>query len=322
MLVYVRKITMRTLRQNLVDMCENPIYIVDTLHPYVLSSEFRRKGAKRYQIIAPDVYRLMRSAGAPDGAFILAPCNKCDSCRAVRRAQWVTRAILEARLHESNLFVTLTYDDDHLHDDKLCYRDFQLFMKRLRKALPEQKIRFLVCGEYGKLNGRPHWHVIFFNLTLDDLAYVCKRRKSVFYDSKLLRDVWQNGFVSITKFNPYTACYVTKYACKDGTLQRQSNRPGLAHGFLEAHGYKNLPSDVPVAYVRYFMRVLKSQNESEWLSFRRYQAKMAKSRAMLQGAPSAPEGRGSPLSRLRRCLDYQPCHPDLTSHGLIFTSDY
>lgn len=43
----------------------------------------------------------------------------------------------EAQLHQENCFITLTYNDEHLpKDQSLVYRDFQLFMKRLRKAHP------------------------------------------------------------------------------------------------------------------------------------------------------------------------------------------
>ena len=68
----------------------------------------------------------------------------------------------EASLYSVNSFVTLTYDDEHLPGDQcLDHRDFQLFMKRLRKRFPS---RFFMCGEYGGLNGRPHYHSILFGV--------------------------------------------------------------------------------------------------------------------------------------------------------------
>lgn len=64
------------------------------------------------------------------------PCGKCDGCRKDRARGWAARMMHEASMHGSNLFLTLTYDDDHLpHDMSVNLRDFQLFMKRLRKAL-------------------------------------------------------------------------------------------------------------------------------------------------------------------------------------------
>ena len=51
----------------------------------------------------------------------------------------------ERQMHEEASFVTLTYSDECVpRDFSLRYRDFQLFMKRLRKAYPEREIRFYV----------------------------------------------------------------------------------------------------------------------------------------------------------------------------------
>lgn len=46
----------------------------------------------------------------------------------------------------------------------LRYRDVQLFIKRLRKRLRNEKIRVFVCGEYGPVHFRPHYHLmLWFN---------------------------------------------------------------------------------------------------------------------------------------------------------------
>ena len=39
------------------------------------------------------------------------------------------------KTHENNIFLTLTYDNDHLTSNKLVYLDFQLFMKSLREKV-------------------------------------------------------------------------------------------------------------------------------------------------------------------------------------------
>ena len=76
-------------------------------------------------------------------------CGSCLGCRLDRSRMWATRIVHEASLHDDqhgNSFITLTYDDDHLPDDEgLKKSDFQRFMKRLRKAMP-QRIRYLMCG--------------------------------------------------------------------------------------------------------------------------------------------------------------------------------
>jgi len=61
-------------------------------------------------------------------------CGRCIGCKIDRSRQWGVRCVHESQMHESNVFVTLTYNDENMPIDcSLCYRDFQLFMKRLRR---------------------------------------------------------------------------------------------------------------------------------------------------------------------------------------------
>lgn len=60
------------------------------------------------------------------------------------------------------IFLTLTYDDKHLPEDgELHYDHVQTFLKNLRR-LCLSRLRFFVCGEYGDLFDRCHWHMILF----------------------------------------------------------------------------------------------------------------------------------------------------------------
>jgi hypothetical protein len=69
--------------------------------------------------------------------------------------------------HERNVFLTLTYDDEHLPIGGSLYkRDLQNFFKRLRKNLKGRKIKYYACGEYGETTFRPHYHAIIFGLGL------------------------------------------------------------------------------------------------------------------------------------------------------------
>ena len=114
------------------------------------------------------------------------PCGYCDGCRIDRSREWANRCMLELQYHDSAYFITLTYNDDHVpvsyyadpetgeaqESLTLCKRDWQLFMKRLRKAFPDDQIRFYACGEYGSQTFRPHYHAIVFGLHLHDLVPV------------------------------------------------------------------------------------------------------------------------------------------------------
>lgn len=164
------------------------------------------------------------------------PCGQCIGCRLEKSRQWAVRCVHESHMHSDSCFVTLTYDDVHLSRDRsLNYRDFQLFMKRLRKhflysnkvsgsdsrtalssgRVPEKCIRFYMCGEYGEQFSRPHFHACLFGVFFPDRV-VFKRLASgsVLYTSKLLESLWPYGFSSIGDVTFESAAYVARYVLK------------------------------------------------------------------------------------------------------------
>lgn len=121
----------------------------------------------------------------------------------------------EAALHPENCFVTLTYNQQSVPQDYgLDLRHLQLFMKRLRKSLP-QKIRFFACGEYGELNGRPHYHAILFNYAPADRVLIeTSASGEPVYRSAALESVWQLGNTSTQDVTHRSCAYVARYCTK------------------------------------------------------------------------------------------------------------
>lgn len=155
-----------------------------------------------------------------DHREIKIPCGQCIGCRIRRREEWALRCYCESKMHKSNLFVTLTYDDAHMPcDGSLNYRHYQLFMKRMRKEFGS--FRFFMCGEYGENTGRPHYHALFFGLDLDD-----KRKcNSVYsrddiYESEKLNALWGKGGCRIGEVTYASARYCAAYAVKKVTGER------------------------------------------------------------------------------------------------------
>jgi len=148
------------------------------------------------------------------------PCGQCVGCRLERSRQWAMRCLHEAKLHENNCFITLTYNDDHLPNDRsLHYRDFQLFMKKLRKKFGS-KIRFYMCGEYGEKFDRPHFHACIFGFDFSDRKYWKQTGSgSKLYRSEELEKLWKYGFSSIGDVNFESAAYVARYIMKKVTGQ-------------------------------------------------------------------------------------------------------
>ena len=147
------------------------------------------------------------------------PCRQCTGCRSEYSRQWAMRNVHEAQLHDRNVFITLTYDDEHLPKNGTLVKDhFRLFIKSLRKPhkklgwTPPKKIRFYMCGEYGEKFGRPHYHAILFNTYFPDSTPI--QGKPNLFDSNILRQIWGKGHVSIGAVTFESAAYVSAYVQK------------------------------------------------------------------------------------------------------------
>ena len=192
------------------------------------------------------------------------PCGRCIGCRLEKARGWAIRMVHEAKCHKQNWFVTLTYDQDHVHKTSsglptLQPRDFTLFMKRLRKCLGPG-IRYYQCGEYGEQTLRPHHHAILFNCPLSDLTPLRKtnaNQNATLYKSARLAKLWQNGNISVGQVNFETAAYVASYVTKKITgptsaayyngrtpeYSTMSRRPGIGATFLHHFDTDVYPAD-------------------------------------------------------------------------------
>jgi hypothetical protein len=175
----------------------------------------------------------------------------------------------EARFHDQIMYITLTYDNEHIEHTNLetgeitpdlSKRDAQLFLKRLRKQIEKtyhKKIRYYLCGEYGGQTGRPHYHAILFGIGLT--AQVCNpfSTERIQYKDpqiskanvelkKIVQEAWDNGRVDFDDRRAgQKACeYVAKYIQKFDTRSiPESWQPefslfskGLGRKWIEKYG--------------------------------------------------------------------------------------
>ncbi len=143
------------------------------------------------------------------------PCGQCVGCRLERSRQWAIRIMHEASLGDENCFVTLTYDDVNLPPGgSLDRAAFPKFMKRLRKRFDDKRIRYFHCGEYGDLNGRPHYHACLFGIDFDDRVLWAERKGHPVYRSPSLEKAWKFGASEIGSLTFESAGYVARYVMK------------------------------------------------------------------------------------------------------------
>lgn len=166
-------------------------------------------------------------------------------CRITRRRIWAHRIMLESVLHEHNAFVTLTYrDEDEPPNRSLRPKDLQDFLKRLRKSLEPDRIRFYAVGEYGDVTQRPHYHAAIFGMPtcryLKSRSDKIHTGRSCCFTCDLVRDTWGKGHVYLGTLENDSAHYIAQYVTKKLTSKsdprlhgrhpefaRMSNRPGV-----------------------------------------------------------------------------------------------
>lgn len=165
--------------------------------------------------------------GAKNGKFALLPCGRCKYCRKQTAAMWAARLELEAESYKDVIFVTMTYDDEHLKYGSFEYEpgkevqaptvnkeDAQKFIKRLRKELGKDKIKYFLAAEYGEKTQRPHYHAIIFGLTPKDAKFQKNQNGHKYFTSEWLTKKWGQGFVNFSSCEPGAYGYVSQYVNK------------------------------------------------------------------------------------------------------------
>ena len=142
-------------------------------------------------------------------------CGQCIGCRLERARQWGVRGVHEAKSHDVNSYLTLTYSDECLPADySLQPKDMQDFWKRLRQRIVPRKIKYMMCGEYGDALARPHYHACLFGYRPDDLQFWQKSKGHDLFRSPFLEKVWKNGMVFVGDVTFESASYVGGYILK------------------------------------------------------------------------------------------------------------
>ncbi|MCM1356617.1 MAG: hypothetical protein NC212_09475 [Staphylococcus sp.] len=146
--------------------------------------------------------------------FMAVPCGKCLECIESKRSAIRVRMYLEQMSHEvPPIFVTLTYNNEHLPSDGVSKTDVKRFLNRLHlylgRAGRSTYFRHVFFSEYGHKNGRAHYHGVLFGLDLKDT-----------YDDRMeffnvLEKAWGKGFVRYDIIHSRAFQYVSKYVGKD-----------------------------------------------------------------------------------------------------------
>lgn len=189
----------------------------------------------------------------------LVPCGTCPECRLAAQHSLFVRSYQEwKRCVLSNgtvLFVTFTYDDDHVHtlsevlpryeskysfwnestvalynrllgsdlSNVLCFDHYDIrkfvtaLQRRFERAGVTRKFGYLFTSEFGETSTeRPHYHALLY-FTADQMAFLGRFDKQIL---ATLHSVWMNGFCSASSqglrvSDERAINYVTKYVDKN-----------------------------------------------------------------------------------------------------------
>ena len=221
--------------------CTNPIYaIVRYIDPVS-----HKKNIKILPKRVDEYSRHVLEEKYGKDKVLALPCGKCLSCRLNHAKEWAVRCVLEAKSYTDNYFLTLTYDEEHIGDNKLNRRDLQLFIKLLRKYIPE--MRYFACGEYGTSTHRKHYHLILFNCPIEDLLLLGHTGQGAYFDSKFIKSIWKKGNILLTEFSYSTASYIARYTTKKimkddkDEFITMSLKPGIGYKYF-VDNFKNIYS--------------------------------------------------------------------------------
>lgn len=136
-------------------------------------------------------------------------CGKCINCIKREKKQKAYRTMVELKKYKYKYFITLTYDNENLiiKDKKMVLNknDLQKYIRAVRdkaRKITNKKaeIKYIACGEYGKLKGRPHYHIVLGS------------NKSLY---NILNEKWKKGKIDIqTNITNASVFYVAGYTSK------------------------------------------------------------------------------------------------------------
>lgn len=182
------------------------------------TKEIKSKNITEYifNIDALTAYDFKRRAGRKRRDFEeLTSIEKAESMQR-RKAYYLDKRFDIKRLIDCNFdnkstFLTLTFKEN-LQDIETANREFTLFIKRLKRYLKNQPLKYIATWELQQ-RGAIHYHLVLFS--------------APYIDNKKLGELWGNGFIKVNKIketvkNEAVGVYITKYFVKD--LEKKANQ--------------------------------------------------------------------------------------------------
>lgn len=170
------------------------------------------------------------------------------SCRS--RLNGVEKS-LRCRSFYEDLSLPFDYDIRFFYTDSLDYSDVQKFLKRLRSKISyymedAPKLSYLICGEYGPVTHRPHYHLLLmFGKPVENIL-------------RYVRESWDLGYIDLKPVSCTSqdfgkvGSYISKYLVKG----KKNDEPAAKDGFCvrprvrSSIGFGSWLSNNQISYLR------------------------------------------------------------------------
>ena len=121
------------------------------------------------------------------------------------------KRIIDCNFDDKSTFLTLTFRKN-IQDIERANREFTLFIKRLKRYLKNQQLKYIATWELQQ-KGAIHYHLVLFSVP--------------YIKNDKLSELWGNGCIKITKIKETVkteavGVYITKYFVKD--LDKKANQ--------------------------------------------------------------------------------------------------
>lgn len=121
------------------------------------------------------------------------------------------KRIIDCNFDDRSTFLTLTFKEN-IQDIERANREFTLFIKRLKRYLKNQQLKYIATWELQE-RGAIHYHLVLFSVP--------------YIKNDKLFEIWGNGFIKINKIKETVkteavGVYITKYFVKD--LEKKANQ--------------------------------------------------------------------------------------------------
>lgn len=158
---------------------------------------------------------------------------------------WSNRLLAESKSWKYTYFITLTYNDVEILnvDYKRPMRDFQLFMKRLRKKFNGLRFKYFATSELGGETLRFHYHCILFSQEhiFADMIFFKKFNNTILYRSSLLtQKLWKKGHCAIAWAEQNSMRYTANYIQKENNNLSHCMSKGLGTDYILQNDVKKI----------------------------------------------------------------------------------